>query len=367
MTVTDYVIITTTNGVSLVTIPGWGYLQELGKPMVPIYQESYQLADGDWVQEVTLTGQFNDQWEEDLNLKIAEEEWDCDSPVLKVKAPSAVDALEEWPEKSFDWRVEVGTDGNRYLMLTLYPFTYYPLTAEGRFYKNFEFEVTTSSSPIELSFFGADQPFYDAGDSVLLEYWLDNPGSPQDVVVATVVRSASSGEIVDGLPMRRLNNLGMRGTFAQRWDTTSQAPGDYIFEAQVRDLSGAILDTKREQISIGKMEAELSSLVVAPTIFSLGDQVSIDFDVSNPGTVPLTGTVVVELRSAADGSLVDFSQPVDGLTPSGLEPVHFDWDTTSATVGVYNLAAYLLFNSRTTEPLVARLSTPTLYLPVVRK
>jgi hypothetical protein len=366
VSVPDYTI-STTNGVSEVTIPGGGYLQDLGLPVVPTYRVAYQLADGDWVQEVTLTLQADLQVISDLNLKLTAPEWDCTRSAQTLEMPADVDPVEEWPDRYFDWRVEVGVDGHRYLIITIYPFHYFPLTAEGWFYKNFSFEVETLNSPVQLSFLAADKPVYDPGDSVLLEYWLDNPVGTQDVLISTVIRSAGSGEIVDSLPIHRLNSLGLRATYAQEWDTTGHAVGDYVIEAQVRDLSGAVLDTKRERISLGTVDGEATSLVVSQDVFTPDDLVDIYYDFTNLGTVPLTGTAVVQLRNIFDDSLVELTEDFSGLAPSGVLPLHFTWDTTGVSSGVYHLAAYAMYEARTTDPLEASLSTPMVYLPVVRR
>ena len=363
----DYVT-ATLDGKDQVTIPGGSVLIELGHPIVPYYTAEYQLEDSAWVQSVALTDTSEPEQIDNLYLKTAELEWDCSLGSQAMKTPETVVDIDEWPDKYYDWRVEVKPDGHRWLIIDIYPFHHYPSIAMGKFYKNFTFSILTNYSTVEILSLAAEQRVYDPGDIVTATLWLTASGESQDVIVATAIRSVTTGEVVDGLPMRRINGLMGSAIFTQQWDSSGQEPGEYIIEAQVHNLYGSMLDRKSDSIGLGWADGIASDLSVLPDPFTIGDPVSIQYQFTNTGTLPITGTAMIEVKNVASGEVEQLSQAINDLAPQGSIPVSVNWDTTGASAGDYKVVGYVLFGSQTTDPLVMIIrSYPKLYLPVIMR
>jgi hypothetical protein len=244
--VPDYEV-TTIDGTDYVGFPGGNTLFVLGQPVVPIYTAKAKIPAGYAVQDVTLSSRSGLSSGSGLNLPVAALAWDSD----QVRAAPTEVQAGWWPAEVYHWEVVPDPGGGSRLTVRLAPFYYNAATTEHKFYQNYEFGITYQTSSASIELLETDQAAYPLGASVQIDLWLNNEGEAQDVLVETVIRSASSEEVVDGLPLRMLQGLAGLGTYMDQWDSTGSEEGDYRLEVTIRDGDGPVLDRAWTEFSIG--------------------------------------------------------------------------------------------------------------------
>jgi hypothetical protein len=152
-------------------------------------------------------------------------------------------------------------------------------------------------------------------------------------------------------------------TFFTQWDSTGR--GLYYAEVTLRDEAGDVLDKKTVQFTKGIASGEITTFTVSPGPFEIAEQVAVSLTFANTGTVPLTGTAVVQIQDQVAGLVEEFSHDYGNLAPGNSVTFADVWDTSGAAAGSYRVVAYVLYESTATEPSVAivRMGHP-LYLPL---
>ena len=249
----------------------------------------------------------------------------------------------------------------------MYPFYYNPQTTDVRFYKNYSFCIQYSTSTVAVHALATDKYAYPQGDQVSIVLWLKNPGDAQDVIVDAVVMEESSGDAVDGLPLHSLEGLTGLASFSYEWDSGGVDPGRYAIGVEVRDSSGNVLDRAIEGFQLGMHAGEITSFTATPEIFDIGDTVDISMVFSNSGTVPITGTAVIEIQQSPGlTTTAVFTHTIANLAPTHAVTLDDDWDTSGAEEGSYRCLGYVLYDSRSTDTVSVNVGTEEkIYLPVV--
>jgi hypothetical protein len=364
--VPHYVVTTTLEGEHAVHIPGGDMLIEMGKPLVPVFRVEVPYPVGVRVQDVALTSRSGLEQVTGLVIPVAAEAWDTRSA-----SPAASGGGDEWwpgPAETFDWRVREHWDGSSTLVIQVYPFYYNAQTTQVTFFENHSFDVTVVSSTVGITAFAADAEAYVPGDEVMIDLWLSNSGEAQDVTVSAVVRAEGSDEVVDGLLLRSLKGLTGTASFSPKWDSTGFEPGYYSVEAEVRDSTSNVLDTETRRFRLGVCSGQVASLAATPALFHIGDTVSTSLTFSNTGTVPITGTAVIQIKDETGETIETFRHEVTNLAPEDAVSLDDGWDTSGADRGSYSVIGYVLYDSRSAGPEVVIVGTETyIYLPLVMK
>jgi hypothetical protein len=96
--------------------------------------------------------------------------------------------------------------------------------------------------------------------------------------------------------------------------------------------------------------------------------VEIAFTFRNTGTVPISGTAVIQAISSAGEVALAVQQELAEVAPGANVPVQHTWPTAGVAPGAYRVVAYVLYDARATAPLTtqARAGRPV-YLPLVRR
>ena len=359
--VPDYVITATQTGLDRVTIPGGLIYLDLGQPLVPRYAVTQDIPRGYRIQEVTLTDRSGLTETTGLILPIAT---DAEDAVFNdLKSVTGVITDTGWyPDVNYEWEVLDDGDGSSTLLITIYPFYYNALTTDARFYSNYSFAIETITTTVEIAYLSTDAYAYPEGDIVSVELWLNNDGAAQDVVVDAVVRKDSSGEIVDGLLLHTLDDLEGAASFSTNWDTATFAPGDYTVEVELRGIGGELLDRDLTQITLGITMGEIASLTVSPTVFDIGETIDISMVFSNTGTLPITGTAVINVQ----GSGTVFTRSIEGLLPGSAFTMVDVWDTSGVARGDYRVMGTVYYDVRAADPIAILVSTERrIFLPLV--
>jgi parallel beta-helix repeat protein len=345
--VPDYEITTTAEGESYVSIPDGFMVFVPGKPLVPLYDISLEYPRGYRVQDIVLTNRSSLSSTTGLNIPnfTPLEAGNQNGEEMRTATSS-----EWWPERIFDWTIRENPDGTSVLMVKVYPFYYNPLTTDVRFYKNYSFDIDYLSSTVEIAALTTDKNVYQQGDDVLIDFWLNNSGDAQGVIVDAVVRAEDTDEVVDGLLLRSLDNLTGLASFSPQWDSNGVEPGYYYIEAEVRDTSGNVLDRRMEQFRLGISSGEIASFTATPEYFEIGDTIEMEMAFKNNGTVNIIGTAVIRVLHSTGDAVEEFRHNVTDLIPS--ESISFSdtWDTSGAEEGSYNIVGYVLYDSKATSP-----------------
>jgi hypothetical protein len=296
VTVPDYVLTTTVQGEHRVHIPESNMLVEEGMPLVPIYQTEVEYAPGYRVQNIVLVSRSGMITETGLNISVATVATDTTAtrPMLSTTS------TEWWPEleRFFEWSVRENPDGSTTLVILMYPFYYNSLTTEATFFKDYVFDIEVISSTVEIVSLAMDEYAHAQGDEIPVDLAVANSGSAQDVIVSVVVKTDTAGETVDGLLLESLASLTGTASLSTQWDSTGVAPGYYRVEAEVRDSVGNVLDRASRQFRLGLCSGEITAFEAAPGLFQVGDAVGISMTFHNTGTVPITGTAVIQVQDA---------------------------------------------------------------------
>ncbi|HHH41509.1 MAG TPA: hypothetical protein ENK56_05845, partial [Chloroflexi bacterium] len=364
--VPDYEV-TRVGGNDYPTIPRGSPALVLDKPVVPVYRVFYDYPAGYRIQDVRLTDRSSPVLTTGLKI-----------PNFSIALPSTPSASrnrlrqaegsEWWPEQTFEWTTFESPDRTT-LALTVYPFVYNSRTTEVRFYKSYSFTVDYVVSDVGITGLSLGAPAYEPGEVVRADLALESTsGEGKDVVVSAVVRDESSAEVVDGLLLRSLTNLQGDASFTAQWDSSGFEPGFYSIVVEVQDPQGTLLDRRVETFRLGTVAGEVAPLTVTPNPFTVGDRVSITLVFSNTGTVPITGTAVIQVRDAAGEAVQEFSRDLTTLGPSSDVGFTEVWDTTGVAEGTYGVIGYVLYDGGATDPATASVGTRTyVYLPLVLK
>lgn len=363
VTIPDYEV-TTVEGQDYVRIPGGNMVLQPGQPKVPFYTVDLSYPAGYQVQDVTLANRNGLVTATDLHIPTYTVEWDAPGP---ARAPAAA-GVGWWPEETFTWSIEGAPDGTSILTLRIYPFYYNASTTDVQFYKNYSFNIQTITSTIEIAALTTDKHTYIQGEAVQVGLWVTSTSAPQDIVVSIAVESESSGKVVDGLLLRTLQDMESLAFFSHQWDSTGYAPGYYTVKAELRDEAGSVLARADESFRVGIAAGEITTFTVTPTLFDIGAQVALSLTFANTGTVPLTGTAVVQVQAEVGEVIQEFSHDYSNLAPGNKVTFADAWDTAGAGSGSYRTVAYVLYESTATEPHVVSVRTRrSLYLPLILK
>ena len=358
-----YEITTTLEGETFVDIPGGFTVMEAGKPLVPLYDVNVEYPKGTSVQDVVMTNRSGLTTTTGLsitNFMPAVSGCGCARGCAAAMASPGW-----WPERDFDWSVQESPAGTSTLSIRIYPFYYNPQTTDAKFYQNYSFEIQTITTTVEVSLLTTDKDAYSQGEEVSIELWLSNPGTPQNVIVDAVVKDGSTGQVVDGLPLRSLKDMTGVSSFSYGWDSSDFGSGQHVVEAEVRDSGGNLLDRAMAGFMLGIHAGRVTTFTATPGSFDVGEPISISLVFSNTGTVPITGTTVIEVQDENSQVIQEFRHEFSDLAPAS--SVRFDegWDTSGTEVGTFSIVGYTLYGGKSSAGVVVVSSLRRVYLPLV--
>jgi hypothetical protein len=198
---------------------------------------------------------------------------------------------------------------------------------------------------------------------------LENSGPAQDVIVSATVRRGLSGELVAGLPLRNLHQVQGAASCALTWNSAGAAAGPYYLDVELRDLNGNLLDQAAAEFQLGITAGEITAFSATPGIFRPGDPIQLSLTFHNTGTVPITGTAVIQIQTG-DGLTVThaFAHDIVNLAPDA--EIRFDdaWDTTGADEGDYRILGYVRYDAKTSD--IGSVTVDTrmhIYLPLIQR
>jgi hypothetical protein len=242
--------------------------------------------------------------------------------------------------------------------LSIYPFYYNVQTSEVRFYNQYTFDVETETSPVSVTAMTTDQLVYTMGAPVKVDIELENSGPAMDMTASAVIRRYGDQEVVANLLLQTLEDFSGKASFALNWDTVGFPAGSYQVE----------VNRVVQAFELGAMSGELHNLQVSPSWFQPGATLALSVQVHNPSSVPLNADLQLQAFDSLDQMAASFSIPVVELVAGESLDIETDWDTSGLPKDNYKIAAFLNYESSSSEPVYAWASSyQRVYLPVLMR
>jgi hypothetical protein len=354
------------DGVDVVTIPGGDVLLEDGQPQVPIYAVPIAVPAGYVAQGVQMTYRSAPDVTTGLSLPLSIP-LTASQVALSLQRAQPADSDAQYPHADYAWCVLPNNDGSSVLWLTLYPFFYNALTTDARFHREYAFAMRYSTPGVSLTRLSTQQVSVQPGDAITIHVGLHSV-APVDVLIEARVQRYGSDEPVAGLLLRTLAQLNGAASFSPVWDSRGVAPGEYDVRLTLRDTAGDVLDTATLGVRLGTRAAEVTGLAVTPSRFQPGQALQIMLDLRNSGTLDLSGTAVIEVRSPSGEVVQRFERAVGPLASgSGLQLAE-TWQTSGSAPGSYSVLGMLRYESAVASAAtrVTAVGAWRVCLPVVR-
>ncbi len=367
----EYQVETGADGYDEVTIPDGQLIVETGEYQIPYWTHTVEITKGYRIEDVVLLRRSEPLTTTGLYLPVTQDEiWGPGPESAAATESPVLDPDDSWvpaQDPDFAWQVVDNADGTTTLVLKVYPFYFQPLTGNARFHRGYQFQVVSIPTPVVVEELATSQAAYQEGDPVPVDLLVENTGDPQEVIVDATIRRNPGGELVGGLLLRTLHQLSGTASFALEWDSRGAPPGYYYVEVKLFDGDSNVLDQDMLTFRLGILSGEIASLEATPELFDVGDTVDISMVFENVGTLPITGTAVIEVQTAG-GLLASgpYTHTIEGLAPGHLVEMDEAWDTAGVALGDYRVIGYVLYDARSTGTSTVSLTNlRRVYLPVV--
>jgi len=255
ITIPDYIVETLGN-LDYVSIPDGELLIEEGWPILPYYSVSFLLPQKYKVTDVILEEKSDVETISGLRL-----------PIGRIQLASSNNKGqfnqkdEGWyPKKDFSWKAWDNANETTTLIINIFPFFYNPNTTAAEFYKNYRFDINSIYSDISITKLDVDKSYYEPGDKMIIDLWLNNTGERNDIVTSLIIKKYGDDQIVEGLPLRVMKNCEGTCSYSTTWDTSNMTTGLYYIEATITETTGDILDKKIEMFDIPSAEIKIASI-----------------------------------------------------------------------------------------------------------
>jgi len=371
VTIPDYEVTSVEDG-DLVEIPGGGMVLVPGMPMVPSYNLVIEYPKGQMIQDVVLTEKGGLVTDTGLSIPLAipaeaaATAGDVSTFSLAAEGPGW------WPDADFAWTTIRNPDDSITLIITIFPFYYNGATTNVEFYKDYAFDITYTTSEVEITLLETDRFAYREGETVVASVYVLNSGQgPVDVIAEATVRSEATGETVSGFPLRTLTDVRGLASFTMDLDTTGLPSGNYLLEVAVRDAAGALLDSETETILLGTSSGRITAFSATPGYFELGDTIAMSLTFENSGTRDIGGSATIIVRDEVGQLVHEFAREISGLAAGNSVSFEDGWDTSVAQGEWYRIVGQVVYGGKATEPVAAvvkRVGTGyVVHLPAIMK
>ncbi len=340
--------ITTIDGNDYVSIPGGSEYLEVGWPELPSYTVYISFPPAYQVRNVTLSEKGNMSVKDGLNIPLVEPAV-VSLNTLQIQQPPQ--QQQWWPQTDFDWQIIPDSNYGTLLAIDIHPFLYNSLTAEGRFYQNYQFSIDYVSAGIELTMVQTEKPLYAVGEPALTNiYFYNSLQSPTTILLEAVLKD-NEDQFIRGAPIRKLTNVEGLGSYSVQWSTSGLEPNDYKVDVTLKNSSGALLDNLSCSFTVGKSLCLMTSLIVTPDCFQANQGVLISAKYINEGDMAASGKIIINIRDRQGNNLTSFEQEFTGLIPQAENTFAHNWAATVPT-GNCIISAYVQFEGQTSAPLI---------------
>jgi hypothetical protein len=357
--------ITRTLAQDFVTITGGLLPVTPGRPLVPAYQVAIPLPANVQIQQVELVSQSRAEQIPGLVLPPATLAFLGDSFSAQVEDTRSP---EWWPDRAYEWFVESGPEFNT-LFIQANPFYYNHLTLQGLFISDFTFQVTRLDSPITITQLSTDRHIYDPAAPVEVKISLHNfAGLPQNGIVSAYIRRAGTRQVISGLLLETLYGLQGQAQYESVWDSAGAAPGEYTVVVELRDERGDLLASHEQSFTIGRYSGEVTQLWANPVQVQPGKPVHLAMSLLNTGSLPIEGSLVLQVFGPDGMQVADFHKELPGLDAGQTAWFEDIWETAGLPSGAYTLVGYGQYQGQTSLPAASSVTIQhQIYLPLASR
>ena len=369
--VPDYEVSTTDDEFDVVSLPGGASIDLPGEYRVLVWPVQLSYPVGTQVTDVALASRSGEVLTTGLDITrtsiLTDGATGAPAGVSGLSAPAEEDPTDYVPslDQTFEWLVMKNPDGSSELLIRVYPFYYSPATTNVKFYQDYTFDITTIANTVSIDTLVTERAVYSQGQTITATLGITNPGSAQDVIVAAEVLDAF-GDPVEGLLLRNLHGLEGEATFAFAWNSAGAPDGDYRIAVTLSNADDQVLEALATPVRLGVRQLALN-VTATPGQVTPGQDVEIVLTCENIGSVPITGTLVIELRSTAGlSSTEQLHEAFDGLPAGATEAVTTTWSTAEDDLGLFTVLAYVLYDAKATtaDPVEVQVGE-RLFVPIV--
>ncbi|MBN1314848.1 MAG: hypothetical protein JXA42_05250 [Anaerolineales bacterium] len=356
------------------TIPDGDIRDEQGAYQVPYYRVLRSVPAGQQVQEVVLEERKEFEITSNIYLTVSQGQPDCCViPTFRAahisRSPDVEEAWTPALDQVYDWEVLQDSDGASTLVINMYPFYYNSETTSVRFHDTYTFTIESITTTLSTADVDVGQEAYAQGEMVDVSVRAENAGDAQDLILEATIRKGTNDKIVESLLYQSLREVAGDSCFDVLWDSTGYDTGSYYARVDLLDKEGQVVNTALQEFQLGILSGEVTSLTATPEEFDVGDMVDISMTFANSGTIPITGTVVLEIQTN-DGlsTTMTYTETIVDLQPLQGVQIDTQWDTSAAMAGDYRLVGYVSYEGQTTGIRIVLLmgkGESMIYLPLV--
>jgi hypothetical protein len=235
----DYEITASDVGTAL-RIPGGDLLIQAGRPQVPLVRITLDLGPEAGAPVIELLSKTGLHTEKGPVLPIANL-----APSLATYTGGPSPAMAGWfPARDFDWyTIDNGLQGTR-VVLSLYPLLYDSLSQEIRFHTDYRLRLQVPLSPVTLRSVATDRNRYQRGETVQINGRLFGEPHTEAPILAVTIKRYGTDEVLDGLWLRRLEDLVGEASLQLSWESLNVSPGTCYAELTLSDFDGTLWQRK---------------------------------------------------------------------------------------------------------------------------
>ena len=285
----DPVFVNYTGG-KMVSLPGGYQRFEIGDWVRPYMSYVYDIPRGQSVSSVSVSNESG--WRYYRNLTLPPLQRIMPDDYLPTRSDGGVDPDDNWdPGEEFEWRVASNINGNRTLVLNIYPFHYDVSSLMGRFCSDWSVSVNLTEVPVEIADFQGPGSTPDPGDPVRFVYELDPLDGGGTVSISHRIEDGS-GEVVEVLSSSVMD-VNVTTRVEEEW--VPGGPGDYKFVVEIKDGGGNSSAEYMHRFRAGTVGVAVSDLTSDPQVIGTGGYFNVSMTVENIGNVTLDGNWSISL------------------------------------------------------------------------
>lgn len=192
-----------------------------------------------------------------------------------------------------------------------------------------------------------DKSLYEIGEKVSFNITV-SCNFNQDINVNTIIVNKTTNEVINILPVEKIN--GMTGPFviSQQWLNGSVETGYYDIEVSLTNYNGYLLDRKTQSFNYEIIKGEIKQFKVTSEDFVIGDKIKIEIDFINNGTEEINGVCFIDITNSSGSIIKSFQMNISDLNPYEIINLNKTWNTDDISSDNYNISCYVTYNGKST-------------------
>jgi hypothetical protein len=267
-----------------VSIPGGYQRFEIGEWIMPYMSYQFDIPYGQTVSSVSVANGSNWNYYNDLYLPPLQEIKPLSN--ISTRSLEEVDPDDNWdPTRFFEWSVSTHINGNRTLLLKIYPFQYDGSTLRGRFCSDWEVDVDIVPMPVDIRKFEGPGSTSYPEEIVSFRYELEPIGSGGTASISHRIET----ERGDVLEILSASIIDVNVTTVVRESWRPVGAGEYIFVTEIKDGEGTPIAEYTYPFQVGVVGVSILDITPNPEILGSADYLNVSMTIKNVGNITLEG------------------------------------------------------------------------------